>query len=86
MIQDLAWHFGSFGNQLQNNLFKVADSTLPQQAVDLFATNINRGRDHGLQPYVYYVKQCLGINIYNFSDLTILMNTPNINTLMSLYE
>ena len=86
MINDLAWHFGSFGNQLQNNLFRSADSTLPQIAADLFATNINRGRDHGIQPYIYYVKKCSNININNFTDLTVLMNTPNINTLMSLYE
>ena len=90
LLYDLTWKFGSFGSELQNNLFytpPVGNDVPKQLAVDLFATNIVRGRDHGLAPYLSYVQSCLNITtIKNFSDLAVLMNGQNWGRLASLYE
>jgi peroxidase len=87
LVQDLAWKFGSFGFELQNTLFQIANNVNSSQiAVDLLATNINRGRDHGLQPYINYVKSCLNITINNFTDLGGIMNGLNIAALQAVYE
>ena len=87
LIKDLAWKFGTYGNELQSNLFQngMPDNS-HQKAVDLLATNINRGRDHGLKPYIYYVKACHGTIINNFNDLRRLINGPMIDALQSVYE
>ena len=86
-VGDLAWKFGSFGFDLQNLLFSISASNGQiKSAVDLLATNINRGRDHGLQPYIYYVKKCLNISINSFTDLRVLMNGPSITALQKVYE
>jgi peroxidase len=85
-INDLAWKFGTFGMDLQNNLFQQQING-KSYAIDLLAFNINRGRDHGLQPYVKYVQKCLNINITSFSQLSpTLINDFNAQQLASLYE
>jgi hypothetical protein len=100
LIDDLAWKFGSFGFELQNTLFQIANKDGSSQiAVDLLATNINRGRDHGLKPYIYYVKSyhglkpyiyyvksCHNITISSFADLRVLMNGFSITALQAVYE
>jgi len=47
LVNDYAWKFGSFGNQLQNNLFQQFYANGSTSSYDLLALNINRGRDHG---------------------------------------
>ena len=84
-VNDQSWKFGSFDNQLQNNLFFNAQG-INQKIVDLLATNINRGRDHGLQSYVNYVKKCSNIIINSFQDLQVLMNQNAINSLQAVYS
>jgi len=87
LINNAAWKFGSFGTALQSNLFKSVDSKGNSYSVDLLAMNINRGRDHGLQPYVKYIKQCFNITINTFDDLAPqFMNAFNVNELKLLYE
>ena len=86
-INDLAWKFGSFGNQLQNNFLQTSDSNGTTVAADLFALNINRGRDHGLQPYVNYVKKCFNITLDAFKNLApVLMSEEKAKQLQNLYQ
>ena len=47
MINDIAWKFGTFGFDLQNNLFQTTYPNGSTSSSDLLALNINRGRDHG---------------------------------------
>jgi peroxidase len=46
-------------------------------ASDLLAINIQRGRDHGLQPYYKYVQACTGKTITSFDNLSTLMSSSN---------
>ena len=70
LINQNAWLFGTFGNQLQNNLQQVTYTNGTTVAADLLAINIQRGRDHGLQPYYKYLQACTGKTISSFSDLS----------------
>ncbi len=84
-VRDLSWKFGTFGSSLQNNLFQQS-TPKGMVTIDLLAMNINRGRDHGLQPYVKYVQKCLNITINIFADLSpTLMNAFNAGQLQKVY-
>lgn len=73
----------SIASDLQNNLMDTPGGEL----FDLAAFNINRGRDHGLQPYVKYVEYCTGKKITSFDDLESLgVGNGNRNRLARLYE
>ena len=85
LISDLSWRFGSFGKQLQNNLFSTTYSNGTTQASDLLALNIQRGRDHGIAPYYVALYQCFGANVTSFSNLSTYMTSDRIVTLRSLY-
>jgi len=52
MINDIAWKFGTYGFDLQNNLFQTTYSNGTTISADLLALNINRGRDHGYKNYL----------------------------------
>ncbi|RNA39528.1 Peroxidasin, partial [Brachionus plicatilis] len=65
MVTDKCKKFGSFGFELQNKLFgKIENNEFT--AIDLLSANIQRGRDHGIRPYVDYVKICHGIDAKDF--------------------
>ena len=74
----------SIGNELQNKL--PADRfTL----MDLAATNINRGRDHGIQAYTKYREFCGLPPISTFEELNNTLraiDNTTINQLKSVYE
>lgn len=85
IVKDNCKKFGSFGFELQNKLFgRIENSQFT--AIDLFATNIHRGRDHAIRPYVDYVKLCHGIDVKSFDDLSSLTSWENIHKLKSVYE
>ncbi len=52
-----------FTDDIKNHLFKKKNEGYGS---DLIATNIQRGRDHGIPGYVNYLKFCFG---YEVSDL-----------------
>jgi len=64
-----SWLFGTFGNQLQNNLQQVTYTNGSVEAADLFAINIQRGRDHGIQPYYKYYQYCTGTTVTNWTSI-----------------
>lgn len=55
----------SIASDLTNKLMDTPSGDF----IDLAAFNINRGRDHGLQPYIKYVEYCTGNTITSFQDL-----------------
>jgi len=72
---------------LQNNLFQTTYPNGTTYATDLLALNINRGRDHGLQPYINYIKQCFNVTINTFADLSPrFMNSFNAKQLEAVYS
>lgn len=53
---------------------------------DSLAFDIQRGRDHGIQPYINYIKKCLNIRITGWEDLRSIIGEDEINKLRSIYE
>jgi len=71
-------------DSLQNNLYTTPNFTAGLQ-IDLPATNINRGRDHGIPSYNAYRSFCgLGLAT-KFSDLSNTMSAQSIAKLQSVY-
>ena len=86
LLSDLAWKFGTYGNQIQNNLFQTNYTNGTVVAQDLFAINLQRGRDHGLPTYVQMLKATQNLTITNFTQLwPTLMNQCNGQQLQSVY-
>jgi peroxidase len=71
-------------DHLQNHLFEFNDGG-SVIALDLPATNINRGRDHAIPAYYKYRQMC-GNTVNNWNDLTNVMSTANILKLASMYQ
>jgi peroxidase len=71
---------------MQNELFKINYPDGSIHAVDLLATNLNRGRDHGIPPYTKYLEYCLGRNATRFNDIRDLITVGRLVTLSSVYE
>lgn len=53
---------------------------------DLFAVDIQRGRDHGVRPYVDWVQLCQNITITSFSDLSQVMPEETAQLYEQVYE
>ncbi|XP_037529306.2 peroxidase-like [Rhipicephalus sanguineus] len=53
---------------------------------DLFAVDIQRGRDHGVRPYVVWVQLCQNITITSFSDLSQVMPEETAQLYEQVYE
>lgn len=54
--------------------------------VDLPAINTNRGREHGVPAYVYYLEYCTGHQIKSWHDLARFMPENKIAELQSVYR
>ena len=53
---------------------------------DLYSTDIGRGRDHGIAPYIYYVQYCSGIKINSWEDLHQLIPIQTVDKLKGIYK
>lgn len=53
---------------------------------DSLAFDIQRTRDHGLQPYINYIKKCLNIRITQWDDLRNIVREDDLHKLRSIYE
>jgi peroxidase len=71
---------------LQNHLFEFRLSDGSVIAIDLAATNINRGRDHGIPTYNDIRERCGFARARNFNDLANLMPINVANELGTIYE
>lgn len=56
------------------------------QIIDLPAININRGREHGVPAYVYYLEYCTGYQIKAWEDLARFIPEHRIKELQSVYS
>lgn len=53
---------------------------------DSLAFDIQRTRDHGLQPYINYIKKCLNIRITSWDDLRSIISLDEVKKLKTIYE
>ena len=53
---------------------------------DLPAFTINRGRDHGVPAYVYYVQYCSGVVIKSWTDLNQFIPEDYVKRLATVYK
>lgn len=64
-------------------------STMPGNKIfggDSLAFDIQRTRDHGLQPYINYIKKCLNIRISRWDDLRNIIRDDDLHKLMAIYD
>ncbi|XP_037572248.1 peroxidase-like [Dermacentor silvarum] len=67
LIQQPMWKTDRYGDSaVTNYLYRARGSP---NGNDLFAVDIQRGRDHGTRPYVDYVQLCQNLTLTSFKDL-----------------
>ncbi|XP_017492499.1 PREDICTED: peroxidase-like protein 3 [Rhagoletis zephyria] len=54
--------------------------------IDLPAINVNRGREHGVPAYVYFLEYCTGAKITGWADLIRFIPEERIKELQSVYR
>lgn len=77
------YHCGSYSDQILQFLFKVKEDGI---GLALPPMDIQRGRDHGLQPYYKYAMHCGARNIKRFEDFAPLISLENIGYLKKVYK
>uniref|UniRef100_L7M0Y2 Putative peroxinectin n=1 Tax=Rhipicephalus pulchellus TaxID=72859 RepID=L7M0Y2_RHIPC len=83
VVQPMA-QFNRFGDHgVTHYLFRKL--SLPY-GDDLFAVDIQRGRDHGVRPYVDWVQLCQNITITSFSNLSQVMPEETAQLYEQVYE
>lgn len=70
-------------NDVRNHLYQ---SHKEYSGGDLAATNIWRGRDHGLPGYVHYVEYCFNYKVRTWKDLSLFIPYYTLNNLRRLYK
>lgn len=70
-------------NDVRNHLYQ---SHKEHSGGDLAATNIWRGRDHGLPGYTHYVEYCFNYKIRTWKDLSLFIPYYTINQLKKIYR
>lgn len=56
------------------------------QIIDLPAININRGREHGVPAYVYFLEYCTGTKVASWADLIRFIPEARIKELQTVYR
>lgn len=74
----------SITKEVTNHLFEERGKAF--SGMDLVSLNIQRARDHGLQPYNYYRRLCNLSYARSFEDLADEMPKVIINKLKRIYE
>lgn len=84
-LQQPMQQFDRYGDHsVTQNLFRQQHL---EYGSDLFATDIQRGRDHGLRPYADYVQHCRNITLTDFDSLKALMADDNTTEILkALYR
>lgn len=75
----------SYVDDLSLQLFRAS---MPGNKIfggDSLAFDIQRTRDHGLQPYINYLKKCLNIRVNSWNDLSSIINANDLSKLKSIY-
>lgn len=70
-------------NDVRNHLYQ---SHKEHSGGDLVATNIWRGRDHGIPSYVNYVEYCFNHKVHGWKDLSLFIPQFTLNQLRKLYK
>lgn len=70
-------------NDVRNHLYR---SHKELSGGDLAATNIWRGRDHGIPGYVHYVEYCFNYKIRTWKDLSLFIPYYALNQLRKVYR
>lgn len=70
-------------NDVRNHLYQ---SHKEVSGGDLAATNIWRGRDHGIPGYVHYVEYCFNVKVRGWKDLSLFIPQFTLNQLRKLYR
>ncbi|OQR70374.1 peroxidasin-like [Tropilaelaps mercedesae] len=69
-------------DDVTNHLYKLRNDSF---GLDLIALNIQRGRDHGIRPYVDYVRFCTGREIRSWQDMLQFMPQDAVQQLATAY-
>ena len=86
MVNEEASRFDTaFADTLQNHLFEAKLSDGSVVAIDLAATNINRGRDHGIPGYNAVREKCGLGRASSFNDLVDLIPADKVQTFARIY-
>lgn len=70
-------------NDVRNHLYQ---SHKEHSGGDLAATNIWRGRDHGIPGYVHYVEYCFNFKVRNWKDLATFIPPSTLSAMRKLYR
>lgn len=70
-------------NDVRNHLYQ---SHKEMSGGDLAATNIWRGREHGIPGYVHYVEYCFNIKVRGWRDLSLFIPQFSLNQLRRMYR
>lgn len=54
--------------------------------IDLFSINVNRGRDHGVAAYVYWLQYCTGFQVTSWRDLEKFIPSNKVHSLKKVYR
>lgn len=70
-------------NDVRNHLYQAPTERF---GGDLAATNIWRGRDHGLPAYVHYLDYCFNYKVRGWKELQLFIPNQTLNQLRKLYK